>query len=107
MQGNAVVVGAGIGGLCTAIGLRRAGWAVHVLERWPEVVGIGAALGVWPEARRGLEQVGLADAFARESVPVAAAAVYRSDGAALLRMPANSKRIPPVRLISRRRLMEL
>jgi 2-polyprenyl-6-methoxyphenol hydroxylase-like FAD-dependent oxidoreductase len=102
-----VVVGAGIGGLCTAIGLHRAGWTVQVLERWPQVVGIGAALGVWPEARRGLELVGLAETFARESVPVAAAAVYRSDGTALLRMPQNSKRIPPVRLISRRRLMEL
>ena len=102
-----MVVGAGIGGLCTAIGLHRAGWTVRVLERWPEVVGIGAALGVWPDARRGLEQIGLAEAFARDSVPVAGAAVYRSDGRALLRIPDDSKRIPPVRLISRRRLMEL
>lgn len=107
MRGNAIVVGAGIGGLCTAIGLHRVGWSVQVLERWPEVVGIGAALGVWPQARRGLELVGLADTFAAESVPVAGAAVYRSDGTALLRIPEDSRRIPPVRLISRRRLMEL
>ena len=46
MRGNAVLVGAGIGGLCTAIGLHRVGWSVQVLERWPEVVGLGAALGV-------------------------------------------------------------
>ncbi|HEU5266162.1 MAG TPA: FAD-dependent monooxygenase [Jatrophihabitans sp.] len=107
MRGDAVVVGAGIGGLCTAIGLRRAGWTVRVLERWPEVVGIGAALGVWPEASRGLARVGLADAFAAASVPVAAAAVYRRDGGVLLRIPDDSPRIPPVRLISRRRLMDL
>lgn len=31
--GTAVVVGAGVGGLATAVGLRRAGWEVTVLER--------------------------------------------------------------------------
>ncbi|MFI6922531.1 FAD-dependent oxidoreductase [Nonomuraea spiralis] len=35
MRGTAVIVGAGIGGLATAVGLRRAGWEVTVLERWP------------------------------------------------------------------------
>lgn len=104
---RAVVVGAGIGGLTAAIGLRHAGWDVTVLERWPEIVGIGAALGVWPAAAEGLETIGLGDAFHAHSVPIPGAAVYRQDGRALLRVPDGSKRIPPVRLISRRRLMEL
>ena len=100
------MVGAGVGGLSTAVGLRRAGWTVRVLERWPAVVGSGAALGLWPEASRGLESLGLTDLVA-ESVPVNGAAVYRSDGRALLHVPDGSRRIPAVRLISRRRLMEL
>jgi phytoene dehydrogenase-like protein len=35
MAGSAVVVGAGVSGLAAAIGLRRAGWSVQVLERRP------------------------------------------------------------------------
>lgn len=107
MTRTAIVVGAGIGGLCTAIGLRQAGWAVTVLERWPSVVGAGAALGVWPEARTGLGTLGLGAAFDAHSVPVAGAAIYRPDGRALLRVPEGSRRVPAVRLISRRALMEL
>lgn len=33
MGGTAVVVGGGIGGLAAAIGLRRIGWRVRVVER--------------------------------------------------------------------------
>ncbi len=33
VRGRAVVVGAGIGGLAAALGLRRAGWNVTVLDR--------------------------------------------------------------------------
>lgn len=106
-MGRAVIVGAGVGGLCTAIGLHRAGWSVTVLERWPQVVGIGAALGVWPEAQRGLGEFGIADAFAAESVAASGGALYRKEGHRLLRFPDDSPRVPKVRLISRRRLMEL
>ncbi len=41
--GTATVVGAGIAGLATAIGLRRAGWTVTVLERRTEPERYGAA----------------------------------------------------------------
>ncbi|MCM3885489.1 FAD-dependent monooxygenase [Frankia sp. R82] len=107
MAKQALIVGAGVGGLSTAIGLRDAGWSVTVWERWPRVVGVGAALGVWPEAQDGLATIGLADQFAQASVPVAEAAIYRHDGRRLLQLPVDSPRTPRVRLISRRTLMDL
>jgi 2-polyprenyl-6-methoxyphenol hydroxylase-like FAD-dependent oxidoreductase len=106
--GNRVlVVGAGVGGLSAAIGLRGAGWSVTVWERWPRVVGVGAALAVWPDARAGLAAIGLAEEFDRLSVPMSDLAFYRRDGRRLLRLPADSPRSPDVHLISRRALMDL
>lgn len=106
---RAIIVGAGIGGLSTAIGLHRAGWNVEVQERWPAVVGAGAALGVWSEAQDGLDAVDpvLGAAVRRDSVSPGAAGLYTKGGRALVRLAPDSKRVPPVRLISRRRLMDL
>jgi 2-polyprenyl-6-methoxyphenol hydroxylase-like FAD-dependent oxidoreductase len=36
------VVGGGVGGLAAAIGLRRIGWAVTVLEQAPELCAVGS-----------------------------------------------------------------
>jgi phytoene dehydrogenase-like protein len=33
MKGKALVIGGGIGGLATAVALRRAGWEIEVFER--------------------------------------------------------------------------
>ncbi|MCO6009807.1 FAD-dependent monooxygenase [Actinoallomurus purpureus] len=58
---TAVVVGGGIGGLATALALRRQGWRVEVCERAPEFTEIGAGLSLWPNALRALAVLGLAD----------------------------------------------
>lgn len=104
---HAVVVGAGIGGLCTAVGLRKSGWSVTVLERWPEVVGVGAALGLWPEGQEALRLIGLGDGFDRYAVAPASAALYDVSGRELVHLDPHHKRIPDVRLISRVTLMKL
>lgn len=58
---RAVIVGAGIGGLATAIGLRKVGWDVMVLERAPELREVGAGISLWTNALRALEALGLGD----------------------------------------------
>lgn len=51
---HAVVVGAGIGGVATAVGLGQRGWSVTLLEREPVLGEAGAALLLWPNAIRAL-----------------------------------------------------
>ncbi|QIS11181.1 FAD-dependent monooxygenase [Nocardia arthritidis] len=65
---KAIIVGAGIGGLATAVAFIRQGWDVEVLERAPRIREVGAGLSVWPNGLRALAALGLADAVpARES----------------------------------------
>ncbi|WP_433004123.1 FAD-dependent monooxygenase [Kribbella sp. CA-294648] len=58
---HAVIVGAGIGGLAAAIGLRRRGWEVTVLERAEAVREVGAGISLWPNAIRALDLLGVGD----------------------------------------------
>ncbi|MFD0120299.1 FAD-dependent oxidoreductase [Streptomyces virginiae] len=56
---HAVVVGAGIGGLTTAVALHRRGWDVTVCERAPEPPVTGAGIGLAPNALRALGSIGV------------------------------------------------
>ena len=56
---NIIVIGAGIGGLTTAVALRQAGFNVEVFERAPEVKEIGAGIGLSANAIRVLKHLGL------------------------------------------------
>ncbi|GAA4858939.1 FAD-dependent monooxygenase [Actinomycetospora straminea] len=62
MAGRALVVGAGIGGLATAIALRGAGWEVEVRERRAAPWDEGAGISLWPNALRALDALGVGDA---------------------------------------------
>lgn len=57
---EAVVVGAGIGGVTAALALQRLGWRVTVLERAGELGEVGAGLSLWPSAVSVLQQLGVA-----------------------------------------------
>ncbi|GIH13995.1 FAD-dependent monooxygenase [Rugosimonospora africana] len=58
---QAIVVGAGIGGLTSALALIRAGWQVRILER-AEVPGeVGAGITLFPNALRALDAIGVGD----------------------------------------------
>jgi salicylate hydroxylase len=58
-----VIVGAGLGGLSAAIGLRRVGHEVVVLEQAPELGEVGAGIQMAPNASRLLGAWGVVDAF--------------------------------------------
>ena len=54
---RAAIIGGGIGGLTTAIALRKIGFAVDVYERAPELKEVGSGMSLWPNAVRSLHQI--------------------------------------------------
>ncbi|KRB70010.1 monooxygenase [Kitasatospora sp. Root187] len=82
---QAVVVGAGIGGLTAAIALHRRGWHVTVCERAPELPITGAGIGLAPNALRALGTIGIDAAHAVGSAVPATMGLRRSDGRWLTR----------------------
>ncbi|MFI8992620.1 FAD-dependent monooxygenase [Streptomyces sp. NPDC053542] len=62
MGNTAVVVGGGIGGLATAVGLRRIGWDVTVVERAPVLGDAGAGISLAANGLRALDELGLGKA---------------------------------------------
>ncbi|MFH9392583.1 FAD-dependent oxidoreductase [Streptomyces sp. NPDC017413] len=109
MTGTATVVGAGIGGLATAIGLRRAGWTVTVLERRTELERYGGAFGMHPTAQSALDRLGVGDALRDHAVPYRDAHIRTPDGTSIGRLPLERierKAGRPELLISRFRLVD-
>ncbi|HXH68465.1 MAG TPA: FAD-dependent monooxygenase [Candidatus Limnocylindrales bacterium] len=54
---RAAIIGGGIGGLTTAIALRKIGFEVNVYERATELKEIGSGMSLWPNAVRSLQQI--------------------------------------------------
>ncbi|MGO1023807.1 FAD-dependent oxidoreductase [Streptomyces rubiginosohelvolus] len=109
MTGTATVVGAGIGGLATAIGLRRAGWCVTVLERRTELERYGAAFGIHPTAQSALDRLGVGDELREHAVPYRDAHIRTPDGTSIARLPLERierKAGRPELLISRPYLLD-
>ena len=68
---TAIVVGGGIAGLATAAGLNQRGWTVTLLEQAAEFGAVGAAIALWPNALRALDEVGALDKLGGERVAAA------------------------------------
>jgi 2-polyprenyl-6-methoxyphenol hydroxylase-like FAD-dependent oxidoreductase len=56
-----VIVGGGVGGLTTALALKRAGVEVEVHERYPELAGRATGFTLWSYAIRHLMELGIDD----------------------------------------------
>jgi salicylate hydroxylase len=64
---RAIVVGAGIGGLTSALSLRRAGCEVTLVEQTARFTEVGAGIQLAPNATRELRRLGVLDAVAAQA----------------------------------------
>ena len=64
---NIAIIGGGIGGLTTALALRQFGFEPEVFEQAPALLDVGAAIAVWPNAMRILEQLGLSEKIMQQA----------------------------------------
>jgi 2-polyprenyl-6-methoxyphenol hydroxylase-like FAD-dependent oxidoreductase len=82
-----IVVGGGIAGLSAAIGLRRSGHEVIVLERAPRIDPIGAGLTLFANAMSALDRLGMRDAVAAQGAPAKRSAILTWEGRELAQVP--------------------
>src|SRR5688572_14887460 len=82
---RAVIVGAGIGGLTTAIALKQTGWDVAVYERAPELREVGAGITLWTNAVKVLRKLGVGEAIEAAAAPIRQSEVRSWRGRLLMR----------------------
>jgi 2-polyprenyl-6-methoxyphenol hydroxylase-like FAD-dependent oxidoreductase len=88
MAPSAVVIGGGIGGLSAAIGLRRTGRRVTVLERAAAFRPVGAGVVLQANGLRCLDALGVGDAVRQQGRPDRSGGTRRWDGRWLARIEA-------------------
>lgn len=79
-ENTAIIIGAGIGGLATALALRQVGFEVKVLERVEEMKGLGAGLSLWANAVKALRRLGLDELVQAHNVLELGGGIYTSQG---------------------------
>lgn len=85
-SGEALVVGAGIGGLAAALALRRSGLGVRVVERAADPRELGFALLLAPNAMAALRALGLAEEVRAAGAVLRAGEMRRPNGEVLRRL---------------------
>ena len=84
---KALIIGAGIGGLTTALSLHAAGIAAEVYEAADEVRPLGVGINLLPHAVRELTELGLAENLARIGVATEALVYANRHGQEIWREP--------------------
>jgi len=102
---RAVIAGAGIVGLTTAIALQRSGIETVVHEQAPEIRAAGAGLGLWANALAVFDELGLGRQLRAIGKP--AEMYFRDHAGELIHPPGFSKEDHRYLLVHRARLSEL
>ncbi|MBU9713044.1 FAD-dependent monooxygenase [Evansella tamaricis] len=87
MGQRAIIIGAGIGGLSTAIALYRIGWEVKVFEKAPILSEKGAGIVMAANAVKALQYFGLEKAISVKGARVEKAEIRSWNGKLLLNIP--------------------
>lgn len=82
-----IVVGAGIGGLTTALSLHQAGIEVDVYEAVPELKPLGVGINILPHAARELTELGLGERLAERAIATEALVYTNRYGQEIWREP--------------------
>ena len=77
---TALIIGAGIGGLASALALKQSGWDVRVLERRPGLSEARSGISVWPNGLRALDVLGLCDAVVADAALIGSGGVRTPAG---------------------------
>ncbi|GIH69795.1 FAD-dependent monooxygenase [Sphaerimonospora thailandensis] len=107
---HAVVIGAGIGGLTSAVALSQEGWTVTVLEQAAAIDPIGSGLAIAPNALRALDTMGIGDEVRKLSAIQGEGGIRRPDGRWLSRSDTDAMMArygDPVVLLLRATLVDL
>ena len=75
-----VIVGAGIGGLCTAIALQRSGMEAVVYEKTQSIRPVGAGLALGANAMKALDRLGIAQSVLQAGKRLGALAILDAKG---------------------------
>lgn len=85
---KAIIIGAGIGGLCTALSLQMQGWRVSVYEKATSLREAGAGIVLAANAMKALDLLGLGGAVRNVGSPVVHADIRTWDGKIITSLPA-------------------
>jgi 2-polyprenyl-6-methoxyphenol hydroxylase-like FAD-dependent oxidoreductase len=100
------IIGGGIGGLTAALALRQFGFEPEIFEQAPELLEVGAAILMWPNAMRVLHRLGLSESVRQRGALLKQTLWLRHDGREIKRFPLPKTDEPPVAL-HRAELQEL
>lgn len=78
-----LVIGGGIGGLATAIGLRQQGYEPLVYEQAPQLREVGAGVSLWPNALRAADLLGVGEAIRQQAIAEGQGGLRSWDGTSL------------------------
>lgn len=88
MAHNVLIVGGGIGGLATAIGLGRRGHRVTVIERDPDWAVYGVGITQQANVVRAVAELGIRDDYLAAGFGFDAVEIFAPDGTRLARVPS-------------------
>jgi 2-polyprenyl-6-methoxyphenol hydroxylase-like FAD-dependent oxidoreductase len=92
------IIGGGIGGLATAISLRRYGFESEVFEQAPKLLDVGAAIALWSNALRVLDHLSLRDNILANAGEIREIRWLSQDGTTLKSVRIGTGTLPSVAL---------